>query len=172
MLQKHSLLGELPYVAIIVLGLVGILWASVSSAPTATYWVILTPVTALICIAGGWRPLAEGGGRIPMITTQIVQWAAVLVAMYLITISDTRRLLNSDAIVLMLLTLLALGVMVSGLNLRAWKLCVTAMFLAIAVPITVWVERAALLLLVIGGALIALGFLNWWRKASRPALAG
>ena len=54
----------------------------------------------------------------------------------------------------MLLTLLALGVFVSGLNVRSWKLCVTGAFLAVGVPMVAWVERAALLLLLIGIALV------------------
>jgi hypothetical protein len=51
-----------------------------------------------------------------MIATELGQWAAVLVAMYLLTISDVRSLVNSDAMGRMMLTLLALGVFVSGLN--------------------------------------------------------
>ena len=166
-----ALLDELPYIAIIVLGLIGISWTSISSTPTATYWVILTPITAFICIAAGWRRAAPGRERVTMVATQIGQWASVLVGMYLITVSDTHGLLNSDAIGLMLLTLLALGVIISGLSLRAWKLCVTAAFLALAVPIIAWVERAGPLLLLLGGALIALGFLNFWvqTRVSRRA---
>jgi hypothetical protein len=57
------------------------------------------------------------------------------------------------------------------LNLRDWKLCVSAMFLAVAVAITAWVERAALLL-IIGGALIALGFVNWRTQGQSARLAG
>jgi len=160
-----GLLSELPYIAIIVLGLVGICWTSFSSTPKPIYWVILTPVTAFICIASGWSRLGQGRERVATVASQIGQWAAVLAAMYLITISDTRRLLNSEAVGLMLLTLLALGVMVSGLSLRAWKLCVTAMFLAVAVPLIAWVERAVVLLLLIGATLIALlGSLNWWAQ--------
>jgi hypothetical protein len=166
-----TLLNELPYMAIIVIGLVGTTWTSISSTPRATYWVILTPITALICIAAGWSRSAEDGHRVAMAATQIGQWAAVLVAMYLITVSDTRRVLNSDAIGLMLLTLLALGVLISGLSLRVWRLCVTAVFLAVAVPITAWVEQATLLLLIIGGVLIALGFLNWWAQSRSPQRA-
>jgi hypothetical protein len=49
-----------------------------------------------------------------MIATQVGQWAAVLVAMYLINVSDVRGQVNSDAMGRMMLTLLALGVFVSG----------------------------------------------------------
>ena len=157
-----GLLNELPYIAIIVLGLVGICWTSISGTSATAYWVILTPICAFVCSAVGWRRDAGRGERVAMIVTQIVKWAAVLVAMYLITISDTSKLLNSDARGLMLLTLLALGVFVSGIHLRAWRLCVTGAFLAVAVPIAAWFEQAALLLLLIGAALIPFGLARWW----------
>ncbi len=156
-----SVVDNLPYVAIIVLGLIGISWANISQTPTATYWVILTPVIALICIVAGWRHTASGE-RLSMAVTQVLQWAAVLVSMYLLTISDVQRSLAANATGLMLLTVLALGVFVSGLDLRAWKLCVTGAFLAVAVPVIAWIQHAALLLLLIGIALIALLFLYWW----------
>ena len=158
---RASLVDNLPYVAIIVLGLVGISWANISQTPTATYWVILTPVIALICIVAGWRHTASGE-RLSMAVTQVLQWAAVLVSMYLLTVSDVQRSLAANATGLMLLTVLALGVFVSGLDLRAWKLCVTGAFLAVAVPVIAWIQHAALLLLLIGIALIALLFLYWW----------
>ncbi len=97
-----------------------------------------------------------------MVVTQVLQWAAVLVSMYLLTISDVQRSLAANATGLMLLTVLALGVFVSGLDLRAWKLCVTGAFLAVSVPAIAWIQHAALLLLLIGIALIALLFLYWW----------
>jgi hypothetical protein len=159
----RSLLDNLPYVAIIVLGLIGISWANISQTPTATYWAFLTPVIALICIVAGWRHTA-GGERLSMAVTQVLQWAAVLVSMYLLTVSDVQRTLNTNAIGLMLLTVLALGVFISGLDLRAWKLCVTGAFLAIAVPVIAWIQHAALLLLLIGVALIGLLFLYWWLR--------
>ena len=63
-----------------------------------------------------------------------------------------------------MLTLLALGVFISGLDLRAWKLCVTGVFLAIAVPLVAWFEQAALFLVLIGAVLIALRLLLWWGR--------
>ena len=89
-----------------------------------------------------------------MVVTQVLQWAAVLVSMYLLTVSDVQRALAANATGLMLLTVLALGVFVSGLDLRAWKLCVTGAFLAVSVPAIAWIQHAALLLLLIGIALI------------------
>jgi hypothetical protein len=68
---------------------------------------------------------------------------------------------------LILLTLIASGVFISGLYLRAWKLCVVAAFLAVAVPIVAWVEQAALLLLIIAGG-IALGLAAGGRRDADP----
>ncbi len=155
-----ALLDNLPFVAIIVLGLVGSGWTSISGTPTARYWVVVTPVIGLICMAGGWRHTGRGE-RLGMVVTQALQWVAVLIAMYLLTISTVEQSLSSTATGLMLLTVLALGVFVSGLDLRAWKLCVTGAFLAVAVPVIAWIQHATLLLLLIGIAVIGLLFLYW-----------
>jgi hypothetical protein len=156
-----ALIDDLPYVAIIVLGLIGISWTSISQTSSTSYWVYVTPIIAVICVIAGWRQ-APSGERIAMVVIQVLQWAGVLIAMYLITVTNARQSLEANATDLMLLTLLALGVFVSGLNMRTWKLCATGAFLALAVPMVAWVARAALLLLLIGAALIGLLILSWW----------
>jgi hypothetical protein len=160
-----SLLAEAPYFAIVIIGVVGICWTSLFRTPTATYWVVMTPVTALLCIAVGWRNLPPGRGRLDMVAIQLGQFLAVLVGMYLIHVSNVQGQVTSDALGSMMLTLLALGVFVSGLDLRAWKLCVAGVFLAIAVPLVAWFERAALFLFLIGAVLVALLLLLWWARA-------
>ena len=102
-----SLLDDLPYAVIIVLGLIGISWTSIARSPTATYWVYLTPVIGLISIVAGWRH-TRSGERIAMVVTQVLQWAAVLIAMVLITTTNARKSLEANATGLMLLTVLAL----------------------------------------------------------------
>jgi hypothetical protein len=160
-----SLLAETPYFAIVIIGIIGICLTSLIRTPTATYWVVVTPITALLCIAVGWRHLPHGRGRVDMIAIQLGQWAAVLVAMYLIHVSNVRGLVTSDALGSMMLTLLALGVFISGLDLRAWKLCVAGAFLGVAVPFVAWFEQAALFLFLIGAVLIVLLLLLWWGRA-------
>ncbi len=159
----RGVIDNLPFVAIILLGVVGVSWTSLSTTPTATYWLVATPIVALVCIAAGWRH-TPSGRKMEMAVTQVLQWAAVLIAMYLLTVSDVQRSLNANATGLMILTVLALGVFISGLDLRSWKLCVTGAFLAIAVPAIAWLQYAALLLLLVGIALIALLFVYWWLR--------
>lgn len=136
-----GLIGDLPYALIIVLTLVGVSWESISATPKTIYWAYVTPVIGVICVVAGWR-YTPSGGRIAMIVIQVLQWAAVLIAMYLINETNAESSIEANATGLMLLTLLALGVFVSGLNVRAWKLCVTGAFLAVAVPIAAWVEES------------------------------
>ena len=157
---------------LILLTLIGIGWTSVSRTPTTTYWIVLTPVAALICIAAGWRHCASNAERLRMAASQALHWAAFLLAMILVTVSDVHGLLNFDATALMLLMLLALGVFTAGLSLWSWKLCVTGVFLGLAAPLLAWVERAALLLMLIGAALIAFFVVRWrFRERGRSATA-
>ena len=157
-----GLIRETPYLLLIVLSLIGIGWTSISRTPTTTYWIALTPVAALISIAAGWRHFPSNAERLRMIASQALHWAAFLLAMILVTVSDVHGMFNFDATALMLLMLLALGVFTSGLSLWSWKLCLTGAFLGLAAPLLAWVERAALLLILIGAALIAFFMLRWW----------
>jgi hypothetical protein len=164
-----SLLGEAPYLAIVLVGVIGVCWTSFFRRPSADYWVAMTPVAALLCIAVGLARAPRGRGRIETVAIQLAQWAAVLVAMYLINLSNVGGLTTSDAIGGMMLTLLALGVFISGLDLRDWRLGVAGVFLAIAVPLVAWFEQAALFLVFAGAILIALLLLLWWARVKISA---
>jgi hypothetical protein len=163
-----SLLAELPYFAIVVIGIVGVSWTNILGVSVATYWVTMTPIAALLCILVGWAHLPQGRRRLEMAAIQIGQWAAVLVAMYLMHVSTVEGLVTHDAIGSILLTLLALGVFISGLDLRTWKLCVAGAFLALAVPFVAWVADAGLFIFLIGIVLIVLGLLFWWGTHRSP----
>ena len=67
-----GLLPALPYLALIVLRLIGVSWTSISSAPSTTYWGMLTPVAAFICIAAGWSSASARGEGAQTITTQVL----------------------------------------------------------------------------------------------------
>jgi hypothetical protein len=165
-----SLLTELPYFAIIVIGIVGVSWTNMLGVSVATYWVIMTPIAALLCVCVGWAHLPRGRRRLEMAAIQLGQWAAFLVAMYLIHVSNIEGLVTRNALGSILLTLVALGVFISGLDLRTWKLCVAGAFLALAVPFVAWFADAALFVFLIGVVLIALGLLIWWATGRRSTV--
>ena len=79
-----SLLVEVPYFAIVIIGIVGVSWTNLLGVPVSTYWVTMTPIAAFLCVAVGWGHLPRGRGRFEMAAIQLGQWAAVLVAMCLI----------------------------------------------------------------------------------------
>ena len=136
-----SLLGELPYLAIVIIGVIGISW-TLSRRSVADYWVTMTPITALLCVAVGWAHLPHGRGRFEMVAIQLAQWAAVLVAMYLIHVSNVDGLVTNDALGGMMLTLLALGVFISGLDLRDLEALRRRRLPRLAVPFVAWFEQA------------------------------
>lgn len=161
-----ALIDELPYAAIIVLTLIGIAYEDLSSESTALYWAYVTPAVALICIGAGWRH-APPSARNSMVVIQVLQWVAVLVAMWLVVETQPRQSLLAIATGLTLLTMMGLGVFISGLNLRSWKLCLTGAFLAVCVPILAWVQRSFVLLLLIGAGVIGILILYWYIRQRR-----
>jgi hypothetical protein len=163
-----GLLRETPYGLLIILGLIGVGWTSLSRTPPTIYWVILTPIAALVCIAAGWRNFASNAERARLVASQLLHWAAFLGAMVFIRIYDIHGTLTSGATGLVLLTLLALGIFTAGLSLWSWKLCLTGAFLAVAPPVLAWVTQAALLIMLpVGVALIAIVVLNRWLRSGR-----
>jgi hypothetical protein len=158
-----------PYLLLLILSLIGICLANLAHAHSTLYWGLMTPVCALTCIIEAWRNSAEHHARVRLVVLQAAQWAGVMVAMYLVGVSDLRDLLDDDALGLMMLTLLALGLFISGLNLLIWQFCVLGMFLAVAVPVIAWVEAASVLLVLLA-ALIVVGALAWLWFRLRAAI--
>jgi hypothetical protein len=152
--MRASAISGWPYLTLLLLSLVGICWANLAHQHSTLYWVLME----------AWRTSAAHHNRMRLVALQAGQWAAVMVAMYLVGLSDLRDLLNDDALGLMMLTLLALGLFISGLNLLIWQFCVLGMFLAVAVPIIAWVEAASVLLVLLA-ALIIVAFMArlWFR---------
>ena len=162
---EHTLVRELPYIALLVLGLFGVCWAGFAHRYATLYWVALTPVAALICVGVGWHRFRGTQQHMRLVLMQIGQWACVVAAMWLVSVSDLKDLLNDDATGLMMLTLLALGVSISAITLETWQFGVVALFLAAAVPTLAWVEAAAATLFVVGTGLVVVLLLAWYVRA-------
>ena len=55
-----SLLAELPYFAIVVIGIVGVSWTNMLGVSVATYWVTMTPIAGLLCVCVRLGAFAAG----------------------------------------------------------------------------------------------------------------
>jgi hypothetical protein len=142
----HWLLNDLPYIVILLLALGGVSWATFANQPVVTYWVFLSPVFGAICVFEGWRRVTTREDHLRLVYTQFLSWAGVLTAMYLSLLPVVGAVVNDDATGIALLTILALGTFMAGLQARVWRVCVVGLFLAISVPAIAWLDRSALFL--------------------------
>jgi len=155
-------LSDWPYLLMLVLAVVGV--AYTSFVQDSLYWVILTPLIGLICIASGWPETETREHRARLILTQVLHWGAVLVAMELMSLQVTRQV-SGIASALGVLTLLALGTFTAGLHMRTWKVAAVGVVLGISVPGIAFLQQSALLLLLIAAVLVtAIAVPFFWSK--------
>jgi hypothetical protein len=162
-------LRELPYVVVLILTLFGVAYASFSRQSIVGYWEFLTPVIGVLCVFTAWPHAPDRAARLRLVWTQALHWLAFLVAMNLLLLSGVASTLSADASGLVILTLLALGTFVAGVHIQAWQICVLGVVMALAVPAIAWIERSALLLLLVFVALAAIGAALWWGVRGKRA---
>jgi hypothetical protein len=162
-------LRELPYVVVLILTLFGVAYASFSRQSMVGYWEFLAPVIGLLCVGIAWPQAPDKAARLRLVWTQALHWLAFLVAMNLLLLSGVASTLSADATGLMILTLLALGTFVAGVHVQAWQICVLGMVMGLGVPAIAWIERSALLLLLVVVALAVIGLGLWWGARGKRA---
>jgi hypothetical protein len=160
---RNVLKREWPYLLVLVLALFGIAYTSFSRSPMTLYWVILAPLIGAICVVTRWREIDGRDERLRVIWTQALHWAAVLVAMRLMFVTDVANMMNADASALTVLTLLALGTFTAGVHIGAWRICLVGVILGIGVPGIAWLEQSAFFLLLIALVLVAIVAPILWR---------
>lgn len=167
--RRHAFLAQnWPYVLMLVLALSGVAMTSLARQAMTLYWVLLAPLFALLSIYARWRDVGPGGSRWTLVRVEISHWLSVMVAMYLTLIGGVRQMMNADASALMTLTILALGTFTAGLQIGAWRICLVGVALASGVPIIAWIDRATLLLLVLGMLLAAVLMLLVFHRPGEP----
>ncbi len=138
-----------PYIVMLILAVLGVAFASVAGGAMMTYWEILVPVFAAVCV---WTRSRETHPRPQLrrlVTVEALHWGAVFLAMQLAYVPDVESMMNADASALMVLTLLALGTFTAGAQIGAWRICVVGVVLALGVPFIAWLDRATLLITIV-----------------------
>ena len=167
--RPSRFLRALPYLIILILTLAGVAYTSINKKPLIYYWEFLAVLTGLLCVVSGW-PHAGKDGRVRLISTQALHWAAFLGAMNLLLYTDVQQMLNADATGLATLLLLALGTFVAGVHTLSWQTGALGVVMALAVPAIAWIEELALILILAAIAFIVLGSLFWWLGHRRNAV--
>jgi hypothetical protein len=174
--ERHVVLRwlqhDIPYIAMLLLGLAGIIFRL-----PVVYWVVLIPVFGVISVAEGWRHFAGRDERLVLLYSVALSWSALLLAIYLLSNGGVQGVMNVNASSLAMLTLLALGTFVAGVQARVWQICGVGAVLFLAVPGLGWLDQSPLLLTAATCAIVALGGLGWWvsqlgdkgRRGATPA---
>jgi hypothetical protein len=94
-------------------------------------------------------------------------WCALLMCIYLLYSGGVEGVMNVNASSLAMMTLLALGTFVAGVQARVWKICGVGVVLFLAVPGVGWLDQSPFLLTAAACAIMALGGFVWWLKQTR-----
>src|SRR5262245_12612793 len=108
---------KLPYIVVLVLAVSGVAYSTISNRPLAGYWEFLALATGVLCVMTQWSKVEGKEARFQLMWTQALHWGAILITMNIVLFSDVRQLLPGPATSLVLLTLLALGTFLAGINL-------------------------------------------------------
>ncbi len=160
------LLRELPYLAVLALALFGVAYTSFSGRQLNGFWEFLAIATGVVCVATAWPRAQERETRLKLVGTQAAHWATILVAMNLVLWPSFQQLMPVPATGMVLLMVLALGSFLAGINLLSLRICFLGLAMALSVPAIAWLKQAALLLLLVGVAVVGLAIVLWPRRRS------
>jgi len=155
-------LNDILFIAMLLLALVGVIFRL-----PVTYWIILTPVFGVISIAEGWSHFITRSERLGLAYRVASIWCALLLAIFLLYNSGVQGVMNANATSLAMMTLLALGTFVAGVQARVWQICAVGGLLFLAVPGVGWLDQSPLLLAAATLLIIAFGGLVWWVRQRR-----
>ena len=162
-------LRELPYLAILVFTALGVAYVSMTRQPIVHYWDALAVFIGIVGIVVGWHGLTTAAERWRLVWTQVLHWAAFLVAMNMVFLPSVQSLLNADSTSLLVLFQLALGTFVAGVHTASVKLAINGVVMALMVPAIAWLDRSALMLTILATVAIAAAAIILWRQFNRPA---
>jgi hypothetical protein len=156
------LLHDIPFIAMLLLALGGVVFRL-----PVSYWVILTPVFGVISVAEGWSHFDTRAARLGLIYRVTLDWLALLLALYLLFSNGVQGVMDANANSLAMMTLLALGTFVAGVQARVWQICAVGGALFLSVPALGWLDVSPLLLTAAAALIIALSGLAWWISGAR-----
>jgi len=161
-----GLLREWPYVTMLLLAFFGVTFRM----PVA-YWVIMTPVFGIICIVAGWDNVTVREDRIRLVKALALDWLALIFAIVLLYNYSIEAVVNTNARSLALMTLLALGTFVAGVQARVWRICAVGGILFVTVPVLGWLDRSIMFLAAVALLVLAIvGLTRWISRRRRSAV--
>lgn len=164
-------LRELPFCLVLLLTIGGVAYTTFSKERIFIYWEILAPIIGLVCVWYGWPAAHDSGGKIRLISTQVLHWAAFLLVMNMVFLASVQNAFNATSIGLAVFTLLALGTFTAGVHILSWQVCLLGVIMAFGIPAVAWIENSALLLLLVGAIVVGCAIVIWWYWHGRSGRA-
>jgi len=157
---SHWLLRNILFVAMLVMTLAGVMLKL-----PVLYWIAMTPVFGLISFVAGWSHFHKRGERVGLAYRLAAIWFALLACAYSLYSGGLQGVLDLDVSSSpAMMTLLALGTFVAGVQARVWQICGVGAALLVAGPAVAWLDQSPLAAAAAACALIALGGAFWWIK--------
>jgi hypothetical protein len=156
---------KLPFLLVLALAIAGVAYANVSNQPLVGYWELLALATGVVCVVTEWGKAPDRDARLRLMWTQALHWAAVLITMNIVLLSGVQTLLPAPAASLVILTMLALGTFLAGVNFLSLQICFLGVAMALAVPAIAWLKQSALFLVLVAVFVLGLGVTFWPRRA-------
>ncbi|HKN31092.1 MAG TPA: hypothetical protein VJY34_25745 [Roseiarcus sp.] len=164
---RKFLLRQAPYLVALLLALGGVAYSNIARQPLTGYWELLALAMAVMCVVTQWDSASDRSARFRLIGTQTLHWAAVLVAMNIMMLNRVQSMLPAPALSLVLLTLLALGTFLAGVNFLSVQICFLGLAMALAVPAIAWLTQSFLFLVLALLLVAGIGVAVWPSVASR-----
>ena len=171
---RKMIFGELPYLAILVLTLAGIGYASTTHKPIEGYWVFLAVFACAASMFAGWHNTSGRRARLQLVVTQLLHWGAFLLVIGLVFAPSVQAIADADATSLLVLLLLALGTFIAGVHTLSWRLALNGVVMALFVPAVAWLDQSALIISLgaVVALFLALGAVFWMRRRGERQRAG
>ncbi len=147
------LVRQSAYLVLLGLAVIGIGYTSLSPDASVRYWKVLAPAFAIVCIVSQWTRVPAGGeAKTRLVITQLLHWGAFLLTIVMLFLPDMQQRLGSLVTAEMVLYLLALSTFLAGLYNTSWQLIAVGTLMALAVPAIAFLQRSALLIVMIAVA--------------------
>ena len=167
--QASFLQRKLPFVIVLTLAISGVAYTNISNQPLVGYWEFLALATGVVCVVTEWANAHDRQARLRLMLTQSLHWAAILVTMNIMLLSGVQSMLPAPATSLVLLTLLALGTFLAGVNFLSLQICFLGLAMALAVPAIAWLKQSVLFFVLAAVFAIGLAMTFWPRQADERA---
>lgn len=158
--------NDIFYIAMLLLAVAGVMFRL-----SVDYWIIITPIFALISIIEGWSHFATQNDRLGFVFRIAAIWFAVALSIYVFDNTSVKGVMTPNATSLAIITLLALGTFVAGVQAHVWQICAVGGLLFVSVPGVGWLEESPLLIMGVMVLLIMFGAVAWRIEESRVSTA-